>query len=530
MRPISRLSAVLILALLSAGAERSAAVDGEMKARIRVNAGKVVTEVNPMIYGHFIEHLGKCIRDGLWTPGARGHELVLGGVRRDVFQAISELQIPLLRWPGGCFADGYHWRDGIGQTHLRPVRKNQAWGGQEDNLFGTDEFLKLCAELGIEPLINVNLGSGTAEEAREWVEYVNAPADTPPGSLRARNGRPAPYRVRYWGIGNESWGAHEIGSFRRGRDYAEKYLSFHRAMKQADPAIKVMAVGALPPLIDWNKEVLEAAADSIDFLSLHIYFPSFIFPRKYKKKEDMYYGIVASGRKLEELLEQFDADIRRYGGKNPDIRIALDEWNLWWDGQQIIRAEDYELSSALFTADVLARLQRWSDRVAFANFAQLVNVLGAIITDENSLFLTPSYLSFLLFRRHSGELLVESSTDGPVFRNLEFGIVPPMSDNPLVECSATLDAAGGKLSLIVINKHYDKPVETEIGIAGFPRAGAASVWEINGDSPHAMNSFAEPDAVRIVEKTAVVSSDPFIYTLPPHSVTAIVLTRDNRRE
>lgn len=393
-----------------------------LAAEIKVDAGRELHEINPLVYGHFIEHLGMCIKDGLWTPKHQKHNLVLGGVREDLFNAIGDLNMPMLRWPGGCFSDGYHWKDGIGPVEERPIRKNLAWargdaeetpqGPLEDNAFGADEFLRLCETLGTEPLINVNLGSGTAEEARQWVEYANGGADTEYGSLRARNGHPEPYGVKYWGIGNESWGQHEIGYFKTGREYAEKYLEFARAMKSVDQDIELLAVGAVPALSAWNKEVLEFAGNEIDFLSLHVYFPGLVIVPTWKgnpKRE--YYGIMAAGRELDTFLDAFDAQIKKYSPPGADVRMALDEWNLWWNGQQIVRAEDYEFSSSLFTADILIRLLKRGDRAAFANFAQLVNVLGLVITDPGGgMYFTGGYYAFKLFANLSGDRMIESTS------------------------------------------------------------------------------------------------------------------------
>ncbi|MFH1539909.1 MAG: alpha-L-arabinofuranosidase C-terminal domain-containing protein [bacterium] len=504
----------------------------DLTAVITVDTGRELHEINPLVYGHFIEHLGMCIKNGLWTPKYQKHKIVLGGVREDLFNAISDLNMPMLRWPGGCFSDGYHWKDGIGPVEERPVRKNLAWargdeeetpqGPLEDNTFGTDEFLRLCETLGTEPLINVNLGSGTAEEARQWVEYTNGGADTEYGGLRARNGHPEPYGVKYWGIGNESWGRHEIGHFKTGREYAEKYLEFARAMKSADPNIKLLAVGATPALSSWNKAVLEVAGNEIDFLSLHVYFPGLVIVPRWKGNQKReYYGIMAAGRELDAFLDAFDAQIKKYSPPGADVRTALDEWNLWWNGAQIVRAEDYEFSSALFTADVLIRLLRRGDRVGFANFAQLVNVLGLVITNPGGgMYFTGGYYAFRLFSNLRSDRLVSVEVDSPTFKNHEYGIVTPKKDNPLLEAVALTNKERNRLELVVLNKHYDKEIEAKIEFNDFSAYPPCPIAEINAPSPHSKNTFEEPNIIRETSYIDCSSAGDY-YTFPPHSITLL---------
>lgn len=510
-----------------------------VSASIRIDTSRQLSKVNPLIYGQFIEHLGMCIKNGLWTPEDTKHKLVLGGVREDLYDSIKNLHVSMLRWPGGCFADGYHWQDGIGPRENRPVRKNLAWsGGQEEtpegplenNFFGTDEFLRFCESLGIEPLINVNLGSGTAEEARQWVEYVDGDTNTEYGALRAKNGRAKPYAVKYWGVGNESWGCGNVnGIFKDGHDYAKRYLEFARAMKGADPDIKLLAVGAIPVMNAWNKSVLETAGREMDFLSLHVYFPgTFAFQLWKRKKKWEYYGIMAAGRELDRYLDGFDEQIKEYTPPGSDIRIALDEWNLWWNDQQIVRAEDYEFSSALFTADFIMRLLRRGDRIAFANFAQLVNVLPLIVTDpERGLYVTPSYYPFQLFRNKvRGDILVETDVKSPRFTNREYGAVPPGRGNPCIEAVAFTNNDTSIVDLVVINKHHKDIIGTSIELTGMEKYKRCEVFEINAPSPTSKNSFENPNYLKGITPAdcPAVTGSSLNYSFPAHSITLISLS------
>lgn len=419
------------------------------------------------------------------------------------------------------------------------MRKNLAWAGdkeetpsgpRENNWFGTDEFLHLCESLNIEPLININLGSGTSEEAHDWLEYVNGDINTEYGKQRVLNGHPKPYNVKYWGIGNESWGNYEIGYFKTGAEYAKKYLEFAHAMKSVDPTIKLLAVGSVPALMGWNKDALENAGLEIDFLSLHIYFPGLSLVRMWgKNKKTEYYGIMAAGRELEKIMDDFDAQIKKYSPQGANIRLALDEWNLWATEQQIVRAEDYEFSAALFVADVLMRLIRRGDKVGFANFAQLVNVLPLIVTDrKQGIFVTPGYYSFDLFRNYlKGNILVETKVESPVFTNREYGIVRPRKDNSLVESITLTDENKSHLDIVIINKHYDSGVKTHIELSNtssrFSQYKKCELFEINANSPHDMNTFDNPNAIKgIIKRTCPPNNNSvFEHTLPPHSVTLI---------
>ena len=523
------------LVLCLCGAARGAEV---ATATITVDASRELSKVNPLIYGQFIEHLGMCIKDGLWTPEYEDHKLVLGGVREELYELIKKLNIPLLRWPGGCFSDGYHWQDGIGPPENRPERKNLAWardaeetpqGPRENNAFGTDEFLRLCEQLRIEPLINVNLGSGTAEEARQWVEYVNGATDTEFGRLRAQNGHPEPYGVTYWGIGNESWGDYEIGyqKTKTGDAYGKLYLEFARAMKSADPHIRLLGVGVNPAHSEWNRKVLETAGAEIDYLSLHVYFPGFTMLPTWKNKKVEYYGIMAAGRELDEIMDNFDAQIQEYAPPGHDIPLALDEWNLWWNEEQIVRGEGYEFSAALFTADVLMRLLRRGDRVGFANLAQLVNVIPLIITDrEKGIFVTPGYYVFDLFRNHiSGDVLVSVETDSPTFSNKDYGIVRPRRDNPLIEAVAFKNAGNGLLQIMVMNKHYSKDVPVSIRLQGTGNLSGMGVSILTADSPHDANSFEEPKKLEgfLDIPAEFIAKPEFDWRLRPHSITLFTI-------
>ena len=306
-------------------------------------------------------------------------------------------------------------------------------------------------------------------------------------------------------------------------------------MKSADPGIKLLAVGAVPVFGPWNQRVLETVGGEMDFLSLHVYFPGFSLGQLWtKNKKWEYYGIMAAGRELDRNMNTFDSQIKQFAPLGSNIQMALDEWNLWWNDQQIVRAQDYEFSSALFTADVLMRLLRRGSRVAFANFAQLVNVIPLIVTDpEKGLYVTPSYYPFQLFRNHvAGGILVSVETESPVFSNHEYGTVPPGKDNPCLEAVAFTNKEKNILELVVINKHRDTAIKTRIEIKGVSGMNKCEVLEINAPSPTARNTFEEPDLLKgiVPGECPAVTGQTLAYAFPAHSITLISFSNPQAKQ
>lgn len=513
---------ILVFMFAVAGAVARAAEEKLLEAKIEIYAEKELAVIDERIYGHFIEFLAQCIEGKLWVSEeeAKGHRLVMGGIREDVFEAIKQLDMPLLRWPGGCYSDVYHWRDGIGSMDDRPERENLHWGGIVKNAFGTDEFLRLCEALDVEPLINVNLGTGTAQEAAEWVRYVNDQPGTEMGKLRTENGRAEPYGVKLWGIGNESYGDWEKGDLTNPADYSKKYLEFYNAMKEADPEIEILAVGANRYFVNWNKVVLTELADKIDYLSLHLYYPSMEFVGM-KDRKALYYALVSAAADMELEVERFEQDVLEFAGPDTKIRVALDEWNLAWRKTDSILYDDYELVGGLFTADLLMRLQRHSPRMAFANFALLLDAIPLIAVNEETWFPTPSYLAFRMLQRHSGDRLLETSVESPTFSNRAYGTIRARKKNPHIVANATTNAERDRIYLMVVNRHYDTPVAATIDIRGFSFGPEARTWELNGGSPHAKNTYEDKEAIRVTPGELSIPASPFTYTFPPHSVTSI---------
>jgi alpha-N-arabinofuranosidase len=459
-----------------------------------------------------------------------------------------ECEAALIRYPGGCFADGYHWKDGIGPRASRPRRLNRMWfklgprlGPMEDNHFGTDEFLALCREVGAEPMLTVNVGSGTVSEAMDWVEYVNGPASFGMGAERARNGHPQPYGVKYWFVGNEIFGGYEIGHLTPEK-YARVFLDFAQGMRKVDPSIKLIACGNHYPLntgSDFanqvtggqgiNRAVLEGAGMEADYLSVHQYAPCFISLKnlllyqllhlKRSKSRWIYYEVLGTYRQMESFLEKCIADVKAYSPHGRLVPLALDEWNLWFYFLSDLLNGSFSLRDGLWTATVLNLFHRHAPFVPITNIAQLVNCVGIISSDSNGTFLSPSALAFKLYTEKAGGGYLPCKVDGPE--------IPHKSALPMLDVSATSDP--GRLALFLVNRSYDSPLGVRCSIRGMKPMGGARLTEMHHPNPVQYNSSTEPGAVRLASREIEPvyltdgSGSAFEIFLKPHSLTCIEL-------
>ncbi|MFO8056438.1 MAG: alpha-L-arabinofuranosidase C-terminal domain-containing protein [bacterium] len=500
---------------------------------VSVRIGKEAAHPLPRTqYGCFIEHVGKAIKGGIWAEGEEP-DMFMGGVRRELLSAIRSINPALIRYPGGCFADGYHWKDGIGPRSERPVRINRAWaklgpriGPLEDNHFGTDEFLELCEATGAEPMITVNVGSGTPQEAAEWVEYVNGSASTGWGAERAKNGHPAPYGVKYWFVGNEIFGVHEIGH-RSPAEYVKTFREFARAMRRADPGVKLIPVGDHFPLgtgdPDINRTVLEGTGEDADLLSIHQYVPRMSFANSLRYsagnlhqtgRESVYYDVMGTLRHMEEFVNKCIRETRTYS-PGRTVPLALDEWNLWFDYLEDLVQANYTLRDGVWTASMLNFLHRNAPVVPVANITQMVNCLGVIVSDKHGTFLTPSALVYRLYTENAGEELLHARADSPV--------LPHHSQLPALDVSAT--RSGDTLSLFLVNRHYSEPAGVKLVPEGLKLKSAGELRLIRHREPVAKNSVPNPENVKIENKKVELASlkhpSPFSFNLPPHSVACL---------
>lgn len=479
-----------------------------MPYRIVVKPSKVLNRVSRYIYGQFIEHLGRCIYGGIYEENSSLSDE--RGFRRDVLEVVKRIKVPILRWPGGNFASNYHWEDGVGPKESRPVRFDLAWRKEETNRFGTDEFIEYCREIRAEPYICINMGTGTLDEALHWLEYCNGGGNTYYAQLRRRLGHPEPYDVKFWGIGNEMYGEWQIGHM-DADEYARKAREYAKWMKVFDPSIKTIFAGCDDPA--WNLKVLDTAGDVMDYISYHFYAGC----------ED-YYGTVATVYLLKEKLLGLKKLIDMSHAKRKDhIKIALDEWNIWYRVMDNQLEEPYELKDGIFACGVLITLQKMSDIVPIANLAQLVNALGAIHTEKNGLYLTPVYKAFELLANHSGNILLETSVESETYcveGTMFFNETPfSLCNVPYLDASATICDDRKKLYVAVINYKQDETLKVPIEIDGIDKK-AAKMYSLTGPNVHACNSLEEPNVVDILEENISID-EHFDLILKPFSCSVI---------
>ncbi len=475
-----------------------------MKAQVVTDTADIIGRIDRNIYGHFIEHLGRCIYGGIWA-GQEAKIPHLRGFRKDVLDAVKRLRPPIIRWPGGNFASGYHFEDGLGPREARPKKFDLAWRKPEPNEFGTDEFIDFCREVGTEPYICVNTGSAPPEEAANWVEYCNSEGDTKYAAMRAKNGHPEPFAVKYWGIGNEVYGSWQIGAV-DAKTYALQAREFAKQMRRVDPEIKLVAVGCGDP--EWNREVLKMPRSQFDYIALHKY---------YRMTE--YYDIVASSLEAELSLQELAGLINAIPeAKERGVKISFDEWNVarreGHHSPMIMRLQDGLFACGTFNA--MHRLCNW---VTMANLAQLVNVLPAIVTDETRLYVNPIYLAFLLYGEHTGKVALKTRVEVETY-TARVG-QRELPQVPYLDSSFTLDEEAKKLYLAAINRHKDDSIEAEIVIRDAEVKPKVKIYELNGPETGAANDFGSPDVVKITEKSMEGAKAKFTYPFPAHSASII---------
>ena len=409
------------------------------------------------------------------------------GMRADTLGLLKELDSPVYRWPGGNFVSGYDWHDGIGPRDRRPPRKNPAWTGVESNDFGLHEFLRFCEVLGTEPYIAVNSGLGGVEAAARQVEYVNGPADSPMGKRRAENGHPKPWKVRFWGIGNEMYGNWQLGHMPL-EEYVKKHNTFAEAMRQVDRSIQLVAVGAAGK---WSETMMRECSDHMDLISEHFYCGE----RP---------GLLGHVRQIPDAVRGKADAHRRYrreieGLKEKDIDIALDEWNYWY-GPHVFGelGTRYFLKDALGIAAGLHEMFRESDLFYMANYAQTVNVIGAIKTTRTAAAMETTGLALAMYRHHFGTVPVATEVEG------------------LVNVMAAWTDDRKALTVGVVNPTR-QAAEIPLEVAGARLTGKGTRWLLAGDGPQAYNDPGRPPAVAI-EEGAVRGADKAL-AVPPCSVT-----------
>ncbi|MBD2704642.1 alpha-N-arabinofuranosidase [Spirosoma sp. BT702] len=493
--------------------------------RVTINADQGKTTISRHIYGHFAEHLGRCIYDGFYVGEGNTKIPNKSGIRLDVVEALKKMKIPNLRWPGGCFADTYHWKDGIGPKAKRPKIVNTWWGGvTEDNSFGTHDFLNMCELLNTEPYLAGNVGSGTVQDLSDWVQYVNFPSNSPMSNLRQQNGRPTPWNVRYWGVGNEAWGC---GGNMTADYYANIYRQYATFMapQVGKESIFRIASGASSDDYNWTETLMKnIPGKMVEGLALHHYS---VFSWDEGKKgsstnftEEEYARTMKQALRMDELIQKHAAIMDKY---DPQKKVALvvDEWGAWYNVEPGTNPgflyQQNTMRDAILAGATLNIFHNHADRVRMANLAQAINVLQSVIlTKGEKMLLTPTYHVLEMYNVHQDATLL------PVDVKTEDYAVGG-NKLPAISVSASRDK-GGKTHISLVNIDASKAQEVTVNIRG-ANASAVKGRILTSAKVQDHNTFENTTKVKPVPFTgAKLNGDNLTVTLPPTAVVILELT------
>ena len=495
------------------------------KVTLKMDVERKKSRIAPEIYGQFSEHLGRCIYDGIYV-GEDSKIPNVNGIRKDVVDALRQVKLPVLRWPGGCFADEYHWRDGLGSKKERKPIVNKTWGGVvETNHFGTHEFMELCEQIGCEPYIALNMGSGTVQEAADWIEYMTFDGDSELARQRKENGREKPWRLKYLGVGNESWGC---GGSMRPEYYADTYRMYRTFCRDmSGNELFPVACGPNADDYHWTDVVMPLLKDHAKAISLHYYtLPTGEWGKKGSATEfdeREYYHTVKQTLRMEEILERH-LKIMDYHDPEQRVGLIVDEWGTWCDSEPgtnpCFLYQQNTMRDAIVAGINLNLFNKHSDRIIMANIAQMVNVLQAMILTEGvQMVKTPTYEVFAMYQGHQGATLVDSVIEQE--RDGVGGVeVPVLSESVSVKEE---EGGSGKTAVITLsNASLGEGYQVAVNLPVNQRfAGRARISLLTGDA-HACNTFEEPERVRASLREEAWSGNRATVTLPPCSVMSIV--------
>lgn len=498
-------------------------------ARIKFDTERIIGEVDKNLYGNFVEHLGRCVYGGIYEPGSPLSDA--DGFRKDVLEAVKELNVSLIRYPGGNFVSNYHWIDGVGPKNERVPRMELAWARLETNEFGTNEFMKFCRAVGSEPYLAVNMGTGTIEEAQRWVEYCNIKEGPYYAELRKQHGFPEPYNVKYWSLGNEMDGEWQMGHL-NAEDYSKKALEAAKLMRLTSPDIKLIAAGSsnYRPHADpdhWNRSVINNLKDVIDYIALHMYVGN---------PDDNYYNYLSTPLVMEQrthivrgMINEAMQNAEREG--RPPIYIAWDEYNSWYRARtdettRGTRAleEKYNFEDALVIGGFLNGFVRNADIVKMANMAQLVNVIAPIFAEENGMYRQTIYFPLEMFAKNMHGTSLDLFVDSPTYDTDEFDIgmgeaKTKQTNVPFLDVSAVYD--NGEVVFCVINRHKDNPIRTDIICQSGEFDGILKISEINSPDIKAVNDFGVENVKTVSKPVLKAKGNTVTYSFPAHSITMI---------
>ncbi|MGN0182583.1 MAG: alpha-N-arabinofuranosidase [Candidatus Ornithomonoglobus sp.] len=484
---------------------------------VKIDTSRKRGIISRNIYGQFAEHLGRCIYEGIYVEPDSGIPNT-NGMRNDVVAALKELDIPVLRWPGGCFADDYHWRDGIGDKDKRPYMVNTNWGGVvENNHFGTHEFFELCEQLGCEPYITGNVGSGTVGEMRDWIEYMTFDGDSPLANERRKNGREKPWKLKYFGVGNENWGC---GGNMRPEYYSDLYRRFQTFIRNygEEPIYKV-GCGANADDTNWTETVIKNAGKFMDAISWHNYTYEGDWNRKgssFSFEPEGWYSNLADVERMRKKLRDHIA-VMDCADPQEKLDLIVDEWGNWYDCMPGTNPgflyQQNTMRDAVTGMIILHMFHEANRRVKMANIAQMVNVLQAmVLTEGERMVLTPTYYLFKLMKGHQDGEMVDVSYDAKSYE---------ADGEKIPKLSISASEKDGILTVTAANTRLDEEEELEFVIDREYSAVEAQV--LTAENMCDYNSFDEPERVKPVKLKAELSGNKVRLIAPKMSIVSVTL-------
>ncbi len=472
----------------------------DQTVQIFVDSRRTIAPLDRNLFGSFLEHLGRAIYEGIYDPGSKLSDS--NGFRKDVLQEIRQLGVPIIRYPGGNFVSGYNWLDGVGPKQDRPRVLDKAWNSMNSNQFGTNEFMAWCKAVGTQPLMGLNLGTGTPEEAAALVEYCNVDKGTKWSDLRRKHGYPEPYNVKNWCIGNEMDGPWQIGHI-TATEYGIRAQDTARQMRYVDKSVQLIACGSsgpfMPTYLEWDRQVLEQCYDYVDGLSLHRYLGN---SEETGGDSSKFVAMnLSMDRQIGETLAVCDL-VRGHKRSAKKLWLSFDEWNVWYrarsgaavDGSRQeaphLLEEVYNLEDALLVGGMVNTLLRNADRVKIACLAQLVNVIAPIMTNQNGLFRQTIYYPYSWALQYARGRVLNVLVDSPTYD------VAGMDAAPYVDAAATVNPQDGKTALFILNRDLSKARQIEIVWEDKPATRVIASQVLTGDDLKAVNGFDAPERVK----------------------------------
>ncbi len=496
------------------------------KATVYLDTNRVISQISPLLFSGFAEHMGRMIYEGIYEPDSPHADE--NGLRKDVLEALRELNYRAIRYPGGNFLSGYNWEDGVGPKDKRPARRDLAWQSTETNQFGTNEFIEFCKKINTEPMFGVNMGTGSIQDAANLVEYCNAQVGTKYADLRASHGYKDPHNVKYWCVGNEMDGPWQIGHL-DAPEYGAKAREAAKMMRWHDKQIKLILCGSsnssMPTYPEWDRTVLEYAWENIDYHSLHYYAGN---------TENDTPSYLAMSAEFEAFVGTLEGTLRYVKAKRRskhDVFLSWDEWNVWYKARLVhdveggwgqaphLIEEIYNLEDALVVAQWMNVFLRKSDVLKIACLAQAVNVIAPILTTKDAMLKQSIYYPFMLFSKLASGTALDVAVKAPEYNTKLFG------DMPLLDVSASFDEATNAHAIFIVNRSQTESLTVDLKWQDRAPKSINNVYQLAGTDPKLANTYESPNnviSVKVASPTIDGKSSTII--LPPLSFTAIEAT------